>query len=104
VKFLLSLDGIDVNKPDSDGVTALMAATHARHVTTMKVLLETPTIKPNLQDRRGMTAFHFAIRSLSDAIVGELFRCPNVNKEIRDNAKVRFEFRKLHLIMQENMN
>jgi hypothetical protein len=100
----VSLAAIDVNKPDADGVTPLMAATNARHVRAMRVLLETEAVDPNLRDRRGMTAFHFAIRSLSDPVVAELFLCDRVHRDIRDNAQVSFALRRPRLTTPENMN
>jgi hypothetical protein len=81
-----------------------MAATVSRHVGAMRVLLRAPGIDPNIKERRGMTAFHLAIRSWSNAVVAEIVACPAVNWSLQDNAKVGFEFRNLQWIMSTSTN
>jgi ankyrin repeat protein len=102
MRFLVSLKGIDVNKPDTAGITPLMAATASRHVNAIKLLLRVPEIEPNRRDKHGMTAFHFAIRSLSNAVVGEFVASPLVDRDIKDNAKVCFSFRSHPWTMSAN--
>lgn len=63
VQILLSVTGIDVNKHDSSGITALMYATYARHLGVIELLLDAPGIDVGITDDIGNDALQIACSS-----------------------------------------
>jgi ankyrin repeat protein len=103
VQFLVSLNGIDVNKSDNEGITPLMAAVMSLQPRSVRLLVSAPGIDVNMQDVRGMTALHFAVRTRVDAVVAELVRAPGINRDIKDNTHVFLIFTRLPWNMQSMM-
>ena len=60
VKHLLSLKGIDLNKPMSDGTTPFAVACQEGHKEVVSLLLADPRIDPNQADDEGYTPFFVA--------------------------------------------
>lgn len=60
VEYLLSLPGIEVNKPNNHGVTPLIVASVFGHTECMRLLLAADGVDVNAADERGNTALHYA--------------------------------------------
>ena len=60
VHALLRMAGIDVNLPDSFGLTPLLWASVGGHTEVVQALLRAPGVDMNRADNQGQTPLHFA--------------------------------------------
>ena len=72
VKLLLDKEGIDLNKQDNSGYTALSLAVESDNFEAAKLLLARPDINPNLRNDQGQTALSIAYRQNSPSMVNLL--------------------------------
>ena len=72
VKLLLDKEGINLNKQDDSGYTALSLAVESDNFEAAKLLLARPDIDPNLRNDQGQTALSIAYRQNSPSMVNLL--------------------------------
>lgn len=87
VKFILELGIVDINaKSTKEQNTALMFAAGNRKLDSVVILLNSPYIKVNEQNKHKETALHFAVNANSLPIVAALVE-RGIDVSIRNSKK-----------------
>ena len=79
MKYLLSLKGIDLNKPKNDGATAFFMACQDGHKEVVSLLLADPRIDPNKPKNTGVTPFSIACENGHKEVVSLLLADPKID-------------------------
>ncbi|MHA7877960.1 MAG: ankyrin repeat domain-containing protein [Bacteroidota bacterium] len=61
IKYLIEGKKVNVNAPNSNGVTALHIAAGYGHLNVIRYLIDTKALDPNIKDQQGNTALHHAV-------------------------------------------
>ena len=88
VKYLLSLKGIDPNKPSNDGATPFYFACEEGHEEVVSLLLADPKIDPNKPNENEATPFFMACQGGHEEVVSLLLADPRIdpNKSMNDQG------------------
>lgn len=96
IRMLLNRENINVNVQDDKyipGSTALILAVRKRFISIVRLLLRVPNINVNIQNKKGNTAFFYAVSYRPDMeMVRMLASVPNLNVElINKNGESAFD-------------
>lgn len=102
--FILALAGlmtetrVDVNRQDSDRMTALHYAVEKEHLNAVNALLQIPSFNPNLPDRRGNIGLHLAAERGSIDIAIALIPRSDINiQDAKGNTALHLAIRSGHV-------
>ncbi|KAK6703586.1 hypothetical protein SNK04_013514 [Fusarium graminearum] len=84
VETLLSIPGIEPNKIDNSGRTALLLAAREGFDDIVQILVDDARVDPNLIDWFGSTPLFAAVRNNHVKVLEVLLKSPKVTTEIRD--------------------
>ena len=84
---LLIKFGADVNKENTDGFTALMAASARNEGTDIVNMLLNNSANINVQDKKGCTALMYAAQKDDTTIIKKLLECENIQVNLCDKEK-----------------
>lgn len=75
---------LNINWSDKNGNTSFIIAASDNNKNILELLLKQPTLKPNMQNQRKMTALHCAAENSHYKIVEILIRDPRIDASIMD--------------------